>query len=99
MATAPLATEYVIARELKALSEVPAVGSIHVLPTQNAFAVWIGISSDNREVRNAIYHFEDDISERYTHVLFDFHVIPVPPGRKMEDFITDAQPLFQRSIA
>jgi hypothetical protein len=99
MATAPLDIEYLVTRDLKALAALPAVGSVHVLQTPAAFLVWIGISSDNREVRDAIYLFEDGISERHADIMFDFHVIPVPHGRKMEDFVTNAQPVFQRSIA
>ena len=99
MATQPLDIEYLIEKDLKKLSELPAVRSIHLLPTERAFAVWIGIHADNRKVRNAIYHFEDEISARYANVLFDFHVIPVPHGRTMEDFVTNAHAVFQRSIA
>ena len=100
MATAHLPIGYSIENELKDhLAQLPAVGSIHVFSTGRVFGVWIGISADNRAVRDAIYDFEDQISERYADVPFDFHVIPVPRGRKMEDFITDAQPIFQRSIA
>jgi hypothetical protein len=100
MATAQLPIEYSIETDLKDhLAKLSGVGSVHVFSAGRVFGVWIGISEDNRTVRNAIYDVEDQISERYADVPFDFHVIPVPHGRKMEDFITDAHPIFQRSIA
>jgi hypothetical protein len=94
MATATV--EYPVTMELKLLSLIPVVDSVHVLPARNTLAVWIGITSDDPEARESIYRFEDKISDRYPSVMFDFHVIPLPPGRKMGDFVTDSEAVFQR---
>jgi hypothetical protein len=100
MATATACPDYAIAAELKAgLSAVSAVISVHTLTTENAFSVWVGIEKDNAQVRESIYRFEDEIADRYADVLFDFHVVPVPAGRKLEDYVSDAHPIFQRRIA
>jgi hypothetical protein len=97
MATAPANPDYLITRELKAgLSTMDAVASVHFLWTDAALSVWVGISDDDDTTRTNIYRFEDAISQRFSQVLFDFHVVPVPAGRRMEDFISAAQPIFQR---
>lgn len=96
MATAPAYPDYLITHELKAgLSAMDAVASVHFLWSDAALSVWVGISEDDT-TRNKIYLFEDDISQRFSQVLFDFHVVPVPAGQRMEDFISAAQPIFQR---
>ncbi len=100
MATATTCPEYVIQSELKTgLSELPAVRSVHTLYANNVFSVWVDITQDELDVRNAVYRFEDKIANRYTQVLFDFHVVPVPLGRKIEEFISGAHPIFKRNIA
>jgi hypothetical protein len=97
MAAAPVCPDYLIAQELKAgLSTMDAVASVYFLSTDAALSVWVGISKDDDTTRTNIYRFEDDISQRFSHVLFDFHVVPVPAGRRMEDYISSAQPIFQR---
>ena len=97
MATAPANPDYLITRELKVgLSTMDGVASVHFLWTDAALSVWVGISEDDDATRTNIYRFEDDISQRFSHVPFDFHVVPVPAGRRMEDFISAAQPIFQR---
>jgi|SRR5712691_10966942 len=98
--TAPTYPDYEIAAGLKTgLSALSPVISVHTLSTENALSVWVGIKKDDAEVREAIYRFEDEIADRYKDVLFDFHVIPVPAGRKVEDYISNADPIFQRRIA
>ena len=97
MAAAPVCPDYLIAQELKAgLSSMDAVASVYFLSTDTALSVWVGISNDDDATRTSIYRFEDDISQRFSQVLFDFHVVPVPAGRRMEDYISSAQPIFQR---
>lgn len=100
MATVTACPDYAIAAELKAgLSRISAIISVHTLVTEKAFSVWVGIKRDEPRVREAIYCFEDEIADRYSDVLFDFHVIPVPTGRKVEDYVSNAHPIFQRQIA
>jgi hypothetical protein len=97
MATATACPDSVIAQELKAgLSPMDAVASVYFQSTDTALSVWVGISEDDDTTRTNIYRFEDDISQRFSQVLFDFHVVPLPAGRRMEDFISSARPIFQR---
>jgi hypothetical protein len=97
MAATPVCPDYRIAQELKAgLSTMDAVASVYFLSTDTALSVWVGVNKDDDATRTSIYRFEDDISQRFSQVLFDFHVVPVPAGRRMEDYISSAQPIFQR---
>lgn len=87
-----------IARKLvSALAGVPGVESIHYLETETAFSVWVGISDDNQTARQAVYDFEDMISQVFQEIMFDFHVVALPTGRRIEEFISDTQPVFQRT--
>jgi hypothetical protein len=89
-----------IAGDLEAgLSAMPAVLSVHTLKTERALSVWVGIKPEDTRVRELVYRFEDEIAGRYADVLFDFHVIPVPAGRKVEDYISNIHPIFQRRVA
>ena len=100
MATVTAFPDYAISAELKTgLSGLSEVISVHTLTTENAFSIWVGINKDNAQVRETIYQFEDEIADRYSDVRFDFHVIPVPTGRKVEDYISNANPIFQRHVA
>jgi hypothetical protein len=102
MATASIGNPYdVITADLgRGLSDLAVVESVHFLPTESALSVWVSLlDGDDQAARNDVYHFEDWISERYPKVLFDFHIVAVPADRKIEDYVSDASPLFQRSIA
>lgn len=97
MAAAPVFPDYLIAQEIRTgLSTMGAVASVHFLSTNTALSVWVGIIDDDDTARTDIYRFEDYISQRFPQVLFDFHIIPVPAGRRMEDYVSTAQPIFQR---
>jgi hypothetical protein len=61
------------------------------------YVVWVGITEDNLEARRAVYRLEDEMSEKFPQVLFDFHVIALPTGKKTQDYILNAQLVFQRS--
>jgi hypothetical protein len=90
-----------IADELaKGLSSLAFVESVHVLQTDRALSVWVGLPEGSSETeRSKVYAFEDDISERYPSVLFDFHIVSIPQGRKVQEYISIADPFFQRNIA
>lgn len=86
-----------LARGLSALS---AVDSVHFLATESAFSVWVRLQDGYDETaRTNVYRFEDQMSERFPNVLFDFHIIAVPAGRRIEEFLSTASPIFQRNIA
>ena len=100
MGTVTVCPQELIAGELEAgLSGMPAVLSAHILKTERALSVWVGIKPDDAKVRESVYRFEDQIADRYPDVLFDFHVIPVPAGRKVEDYVSNAHSIFQRRVA
>ena len=101
MATALACPRDLIARELaRGLSGLPAVDSVHFLAAENALTVWVGLqNSCDEAARTDVYRFEDQISERFPAALFDFHIIAVPAGRKIEEFLSLASPIFQRNVA
>jgi hypothetical protein len=101
MATALASPHDLIARELaRGLSGLPAVESVHFLAAENALQVWVSLQDGADEAaRTDVYRFEDQISERFPAILFDFHIVAVPAGRKIEDFLSSASPIFQRNIA
>ncbi len=97
MATLAVASDREIARALNdSLAHMPLVSSVHLLPTETALSVWVGISEDDPAVRKDVYLTEDHIADRFPQVLFDFHVVPIPRGKTMGDFISAANPIFQR---
>ena len=86
-----------LARGLKAL---PAVESAHFLATDDALTVWVRLQDGyNEAARAEVYRFEDQISALFPKLLFDFHIVAVPSGRKIEEFLSNANPIFQRKIA
>jgi hypothetical protein len=101
MATVLANPHDLIARELaRGLSGLPAVESVYFLAAENALQVWVSLQNGADEAARAdVYRFEDQISERFPAILFDFHIVAVPAGRKIEDFLSSASPIFQRNIA
>ena len=88
------------AEQMKApLAALPAVDSVHLLPTETSLSVWVGIRDDDSATYRAIYSIEDQISEMFPTITFDFHVVPLQQGRKMEEYVTAACPVFQRHAA
>ena len=102
MATAVVNPLNVIANELaRGLSSLQFVESVHVLQTERALSVWVGLPEGLSEIdRNKVYSFEDDLSERYgSAVLFDFHIISIPRGRKIQEYISIADQIYDCNIA
>lgn len=92
MCTAPLISDYQVVRELKSgLAKLSAIESVRFLATETALAVWVGLTEDGEDHRNAVYRFEDKISDLFPEVLFDFHVISLPSGRTLEEFVSSAE--------
>ena len=84
----------------RGLSGLSTVDSVHFLAGENALTVWVCLQEGYDETaRTNVYRFEDQMSERFPKVLFDFHIIAVPAGRKIEEFLSTASPIFQRNIA
>ncbi len=79
------------------LSAIGAVESVCLAKGERAIFVWVGIREDNRSVAEAVYRVEDEMSERYRDISFDFHIIPLPSDRKLRDFVSVAQQVFERA--
>ncbi len=92
MATALGYSDREIAYRLRTgLSQVPRVISAFVLRADQVLSVWVAIADDDHVARKNVYKFDDELSERFPQMIFDFHVVPVPPGRKLEDFVSAAE--------
>jgi hypothetical protein len=90
--------DYKLVNQLRSgLSEFPEVRSVFLHHGEKALQVWVDITEDSREVRDSVYHFEDEVSEKFPMIIFDFHVVPVPVDRRLEDFVSSAQRVFQRT--
>jgi hypothetical protein len=89
--------EDALARGLKAL---PAVDSAHFLAADDALTVWVRLEDAYDEAaRNDVYRFEDQISGLFPKLFFDFRLIAVPANRRIEDYLSNTTPVFQREIA
>jgi hypothetical protein len=91
--------EHEIASRLnRQLCAIDAVVSFHFLFRDNTFSGWFGLCNyDDKDLRHAIYEVEEDIESQFPGVEFDFHLVAVPPGRSIDDFISNANMVFKRS--
>jgi hypothetical protein len=98
MATVPASPiAYDIAASLATLRQNAHVEAVYTQWCDDMYVVWVGIHGDNKSARKAAYNLEDEVSERFPQVLFDFHVIALPPGRETQEYVSNAQIVFQRS--
>lgn len=81
------------------LVNIPAVESAHLLPTENALSVWVGINEDDFAIRKTVYRVEDELSELFPMIPFDFHVVPLSADVQMENYVSEAAPIFRRVAA
>ena len=95
MVTAAANLEYAILERLGRLSDLPGVVSVHTRWIENAFNVWIGVS-DEDENRDLVYAFEDSFLNEFNDMTTDFHVVTIPAGRRIEEFVSDARTVYQR---
>lgn len=95
VSASPLADE--IAASLASLGRDRYVQGVYSQWVDETYVVWVGIRDDNFAAREAAYSLDDRISETFPQVAFDFHVIALPEGKNTEDYISNAQPIFQRS--
>lgn len=93
--TSPLVDE--ISSALVALRRDRHIQAVCSQWLDDTYVVWVGIREDNSTARRAVYHLEDEMSEKFPQVLFDFHVIALPDGKKTQDYVSNAQLVFQRS--
>ena len=86
-----------ITAELDTLRQDSHIQAVYSEWLDDTYVVWIGIQEDDEKARTTAYHLEDRMSERFSDVLFDFHVIALPEGKKTQDYVSNAQVVFQRS--
>ena len=80
------------------LKEIDGVVSLHFLFRDGIFSTWVGTTKyAEKSVRHAIYSIEDKIEKDFPRIKFDFHLIAVPPDRKIDDFISNATLVFKRT--
>jgi hypothetical protein len=81
------------------LKALPAVNSAHFLAADDSLTLLVRLQDACDEAaRSDVYRFEDQISGLFAKLLFDFHIIAVPAGRKIEDYLSNTTPVFQREI-
>jgi len=86
-----------ISQEFESLRHNLRVQEVLSRWVDDTYAVWIGIVDDDDDARQAAYRLEDRLSEKFPRVLFDFHVIALPEGGRTQDYVSNAQVVFQRS--
>jgi hypothetical protein len=86
-----------ISAELATLQEDKHIQAVYSQWMDDIYVVWVGIRDDSPTAREAAYRIEDEVSENFPQVLFDFHVIALPEGKSTDDYISNAQVIFQRS--
>ena len=91
----PIATE--ITEELGTLQNIPNIQAVYSKWYDQTYVVWIGILHDDATARKAVYQLEDRISNIFKSVLFDFNVIALPDGKKTEDYVSNAERVFQHN--
>ena len=80
------------------LKKIDGVISLHFSLRDGLFSTWVGTNRfGDEEVLDAIFNVEDQIEGDFPDVRFDFHIIAIPPGRPVEDFISNAGLVFKRT--
>lgn len=95
MATAPSLPGYAVQSALASLSGIEGVLSVHTRWLDNVLNIWIGVRDDAGS-RDSVYLFEDSFLNKFSELSVEFHVLTIPDGRRIEDFISDAQSVYQR---
>lgn len=85
-----------VSAELVSLRQNGSVEAVYFKWLDDTYVVWIGICNDDSSARRAAYQLEDSVSEKFPSVLFDFHVVALPEGKKIQDYVSNAQVVFQR---
>lgn len=100
-AIATCSPQEVMAEIRAQVSGMPFVVSAAAVHHQQEISLFVGVEEehDSRESRHAVYTLEDQLSERFPQLTFDVHVVLLPPGRKLEEFVSSEPPLFMRDAA
>ena len=86
-----------ISLALAGLQQNEHIQAVYTQWLDDIYVVWVGIQDDNPTARKLIYRLEDEMSETFPRIMFDFHEIALPQGKKTQDYISNAQAIFQRS--
>jgi hypothetical protein len=79
------------------LKDIDGVVSLHCSLRDGLFSTWVGTNRfDDETVLHAIFDVEDQIESAFPGVRFDFHIFAIPPGRVVEDFISNDGLVFKR---
>jgi hypothetical protein len=97
MATVLADPDYAINSALTDLSGIGGVLSVKTRWIGNVLNIWIGLC-DGDAARDAVYEFENSFLERFAASAVEFHVLTIPNGRRMEDYVSDARTLYQRAV-
>ncbi len=81
------------------LVRLPAVQSVNMLRVDSEVSVWVGVSEDSRAIRSTIYAVEDVLAGRFPGLMFAVHVVPVPTGRHIEEFVSESRSVYRRIAA
>ncbi|PYX99114.1 MAG: hypothetical protein DMG62_18595 [Acidobacteria bacterium] len=84
--------------QLKAeLAQIPAVETVCLAHGEAGLYVWVGIRRDEDTVWQAIADVEERVAAAHSDASFDFHVVPLSPGRRLEDYVSVGQQIFHRA--
>lgn len=89
-----------IQKELKEkLSIVDGVDEVRFHEGERCFGIWVGIREGVPAARDAVYAVEDEITEACPSLIFDFHVVELPTGKHLSQFVSVATKIFERTAA
>ena len=83
--------------EFDALKHDPHIEAIYSEWVDESYVVWVGIREDSAIARKMVYFLEDQMSEKFPDILFDFHVISLPEGKKTQDYVSRAELIFRNT--
>jgi hypothetical protein len=97
MATVLANPDLAVFNELQSLRAVGGVMSVQARWVDQDLNIWVGVRDDDDESRANVYRFENILFDKFPALSFDFHVVSLVAGRKLDDFVSEAKIVFQRS--
>jgi len=79
------------------LSGIAGVLSVQARWLDEVLNVWIGVREDDDIARGCVYDVEDKLLDRFRNISVDFHVVTIPEGRRLEEYISEASTIFNRT--
>lgn len=78
------------------LSGIAGVTSVQRRWLDDGLNIWVGVREGDDDSRKMVYEFEDFFLDRFRNIRVDFHVVSIPTGRSLQDYVSDAEIVFQR---